>query len=81
MTTGIVSGMGRTSLGIIGEGSGYENFIQTDAAINQGNSGGALIDAEGRLVGINTAIVSPTGASWESGSRSRRILLAALWNA
>jgi serine protease Do len=61
VTTGIVSGIGRTSLGIIREG--YENFIQTDAAINQGNSGGALIDAEGRLIGINTAIFSPNGGS------------------
>jgi serine protease Do len=53
--------VGRTSLGIIPEG--YENFIQTDAAINQGNSGGALVDAEGRLVGINTAIFSRTGGN------------------
>ncbi|HKB91212.1 MAG TPA: PDZ domain-containing protein, partial [Opitutaceae bacterium] len=43
---------------LIEEGRGYENFIQTDAAINMGNSGGALVDAKGRLVGINTAIVS-----------------------
>ena len=61
VTMGIVSALGRTSLGIIPEG--YENFIQTDAAINQGNSGGALIDAEGRLVGINTAIFSPSGGN------------------
>jgi serine protease Do len=61
VTMGIVSGKGRTSLGIIPEG--YENFIQTDAAINMGNSGGALVDAEGRLVGINTAIFSSTGGS------------------
>ena len=61
VTMGIVSALGRTSLDIIPEG--YENFIQTDAAINQGNSGGALIDAEGRLIGINTAIFSPSGAN------------------
>lgn len=56
VTSGIVSGLGRNSLNITG--GGYENFIQTDASINQGNSGGALIDASGRLVGINTAIQS-----------------------
>ena len=58
----IVSALGRDSFGILVAGS-YENFIQTDAAVNQGNSGGALIDAAGRLVGINTAIVSRTGGS------------------
>ncbi len=65
VTMGIVSATGRTALGIIrdGGGRGYENFIQTDAPINQGNSGGALIDAEGRLVGINTAIFSPSGGN------------------
>ena len=59
VTSGIVSGLGRTGLGI----NTYENFIQTDAAINQGNSGGALIDVRGNLVGINTAILSQTGGS------------------
>jgi serine protease Do len=65
VSMGIVSATGRTALGIIrnGEQRGYENFIQTDAPINQGNSGGALIDAEGRLVGINTAIFSPSGGN------------------
>jgi serine protease DegQ len=58
-TMGIVSGLGRNRLGI----NIYENFIQTDAAINPGNSGGALVDAVGRLVGINTAIYSETGGS------------------
>ena len=61
-TQGIVSALGRDSSGILGPGA-YENFIQTDAAINLGNSGGALIDAAGRLVGINTAIVSGSGGS------------------
>jgi len=61
-TQGIVSATGRNSLGILGRGA-YENFIQTDAAINPGNSGGALIDARGRLIGINTAIVSGTGGN------------------
>jgi serine protease Do len=57
VTMGIVSALGRGGLGI----SGYENFIQTDAAINPGNSGGALVDVDGRLVGINTAILSRSG--------------------
>lgn len=61
-TMGIVSATQRTNLGILGN-QGYENFIQTDAAINRGNSGGALVDAAGRLVGINTAIVSQTGGN------------------
>jgi serine protease DegQ len=56
---GIVSATGRSGLGI----EGYEDFIQTDAAINPGSSGGALIDLSGRLVGINTAILSPSGAN------------------
>jgi Do/DeqQ family serine protease len=61
VTSGIVSALGRSGLGI----NVFENFIQTDAAINPGNSGGALVDAHGRLVGINTAIYSrtPGGAS------------------
>ena len=57
VTMGIVSATGRR-VGILDEVAGYEDFIQTDAAINQGNSGGALIDARGRLVGINSAIIS-----------------------
>lgn len=55
VTAGIVSALGRHGLGL----NNYEDFIQTDAAINQGNSGGALVDLEGRLIGINTAIFSP----------------------
>lgn len=62
-TQGIVSATGRNRKGeILGPGS-YENFIQTDASINLGNSGGALVDAWGRLIGINTAIVSRSGGS------------------
>ena len=62
-TQGIISALERNRGGqILGAGS-YENFIQTDAAINLGNSGGALLDAWGRLVGINTAIVSSSGGS------------------
>lgn len=59
VTMGIVSATGR-EVGILEEVAGYESFIQTDAAINQGNSGGALIDAKGRLIGINSAILSTT---------------------
>lgn len=62
ITQGIVSATGRSNLSILGE-SGYESFIQTDAPINPGNSGGALVDAYGRLIGINTAILSRTGGS------------------
>ena len=61
-TQGIISALGRDSSGILQPGA-YENFIQTDAAVNMGNSGGALIDAAGRLIGINTAIVSGSGGS------------------
>ena len=60
VTSGIVSATGR-HLGLLSEVKGYENFIQTDAAINPGNSGGALIDLDGRLIGINTAILSGSG--------------------
>jgi Do/DeqQ family serine protease len=59
VTMGIVSAVGRTGLGI----NTFENFIQTDAAINQGNSGGALVDTAGNLVGVNSAILSRTGGS------------------
>lgn len=58
VSAGIVSAKGRTGSDVrgLGDGSGYYNFIQTDAAINQGNSGGPLLDLGGRVVGINTAI-------------------------
>ena len=59
VTQGIVSALARTQIGI----SDYQFFIQTDAAINPGNSGGALVDMQGRLVGINTAIFSRSGGS------------------
>lgn len=61
VTQGIVSAKNR-SIGIYGE-RGYENFIQTDASINPGNSGGALVDSEGRLVGVNSAILSRSGGN------------------
>jgi serine protease DegQ len=57
VTSGIVSALGRAGL----NNQNYEDFIQTDASINVGNSGGALVDLEGRLVGINTAIISDNG--------------------
>ena len=57
VTSGIVSGTGRSGA----TGLDYEDFIQTDAAINPGNSGGALVDMEGRLIGLNTAILSRSG--------------------
>ena len=59
VTMGIVSAIGRGGMGIVD----YENFIQTDASINPGNSGGALVDIQGRLIGINTAIYSRSGGN------------------
>lgn len=61
VTSGVVSALNR-SIGIEGP-MGYENFIQTDAPINPGNSGGALVNMQGKLVGINTAILAPTGGN------------------
>ncbi len=61
LTTGIVSALDRSLPGI--EGRTIDNLIQTDAAINPGNSGGPLLDSAGRLIGINTAIYSPSGVS------------------
>jgi S1-C subfamily serine protease len=60
LTTGIVSALDRT---LADNGRVIEHLIQTDAAINPGNSGGPLLDSAGRLIGINTAIFSPSGAS------------------
>ena len=59
VTSGIVSAMGRSGLNI----EGYEDFIQTDASINPGNSGGALVNLKGELIGINTAIIGPSGGN------------------
>jgi serine protease Do len=59
VTMGIVSAKGRRGMGIVD----YEDFIQTDASINPGNSGGALVDAKGRLIGINQSILSRTGGN------------------
>lgn len=60
VTSGIVSALGRST----GSDSGaYENYIQTDAAVNRGNSGGALVNLNGELIGINTAIISPSGGN------------------
>lgn len=59
VTTGVVSALGRTGL----NSQNYESFIQTDASINPGNSGGALVNLRGELVGINTAIIAPSGGN------------------
>jgi len=78
VTQGIVSAIDRGNMGI----EAYENFIQTDAAINPGNSGGALVDIKGRLVGINTAILSRSGGSQGVGfaipSNLARIVMESL---
>ena len=59
VTSAVVSALGRSGLGI----EGYEDFIQTDASINPGNSGGALVNLRGELIGINTAILGPSGGN------------------
>ncbi len=79
VTSGIVSALARTQVGV----SDYKFFIQTDAAINPGNSGGALVDMEGRLVGVNTAIYSRTGGSHGIGfaipsNMVRQVVLSAI---
>lgn len=61
VTAGIISAKGR-NIDLLDKGASIEAFIQTDAAVNPGNSGGALVDAQGRLIGINTAIATRTGA-------------------
>ena len=66
MTTGIISALERNSVGI----NEYESFIQTDAAINRGNSGGPLVNMDGKVIGINSAIVS--GSRELAGRRRQR---------
>lgn len=61
VTAGIISAKGR-NIDLLGKGAAIESFIQTDAAVNPGNSGGALVDAQGKLIGINTAIATRTGS-------------------
>ena len=60
LTTGVISGLGREIQSVTGRP--IQGVIQTDAAINPGNSGGPLLDSAGRMIGVNTAIYSPTGA-------------------
>src|SRR6185295_6545413 len=60
LTTGIISALGRSISAV--NGREITGVIQTDAAINPGNSGGPLLDSAGRLIGVNTAIASPTGS-------------------
>lgn len=68
MSEGIVSGLGRDPRSVIGpDGDGYTNFIQTDAAVNPGNSGGPLVNVEGKLVGMNVAIATAPKAGPEEG--------------
>lgn len=71
VTMGIVGATGRSHLGL----ATFENFIQTDAAINKGNSGGALVDTQGRLIGINTAILSNDGR-WQGISFATPVAVA-----
>jgi serine protease Do len=68
VTRGSVSGLGRSGLGI--ERGGYEDFIQTDSPINHGNSGGPLVNVRGQVVGINTAILSPSAGGGGEGAWS-----------
>src|SRR5205807_3004252 len=79
VTSGIISAKGRATG--LSDGS-FEDFLQTDAAINQGNSGGALINASGELIGINSQILSPTGGNIGIGfaipSNMARIVMAQL---
>jgi serine protease Do/serine protease DegQ len=76
VTSGIVSALGRSGLGI----EGYEDFIQTDASINPGNSGGALVNLNGNLIGINTAILSRSGGNIGIGFAIPSNLVASIMN-
>jgi serine protease Do/serine protease DegQ len=80
VTMGIVSAKGRAIPGLADDGVAYQDFIQTDAAINMGNSGGALVDAKGRLVGINSAILSPTRGNIGIGFAIPTNLAASIMN-
>ena len=71
LTTGVISALDRSLPAR--DGSLIEHLIQTDAAINPGNSGGPLLDSAGRLIGVNTAIFSPSGTRQASASRFRWI--------
>ncbi len=75
MSQGIVSGLGRDPMAVIGE-DGYTNFIQTDAAVNPGNSGGPLVNAEGKLIGMNVAIANARGSDGDSEGQSAGISFA-----
>jgi serine protease Do len=63
VTVGVVSALGRRGFSFGGESPSYQDYIQTDASINPGNSGGPLVDIHGRVIGINSAIVSPSGGN------------------
>lgn len=76
VTSGIVSALGRSGLGI----EGYEDFIQTDASINPGNSGGALVNLHGELIGINTAILAPSGGNVGIGFAIPANMVASIMN-
>ncbi len=80
VTMGIISAKSRAIPGLADDGVAYQDFIQTDAAINMGNSGGALVDAKGRLVGINSAILSPTRGSVGIGFAIPTNLAASIMN-
>lgn len=78
VTSGIISAKGRS--GLMGPNQGLEDFIQTDAAINSGNSGGALINFKGELVGINTAIIAPSGGNVGIGFAIPSVMMNNLMN-